>query len=126
MTNVFPTEPARDYCLALMEELDSSSLGTALMQGGHGRMFGILVCADGTVCLMSSFGICLCILSILNPIIIGSIPFINDDFGAVLFFLFIALGVFLITSANIRMNGYDRLLELNEAGRMSEGTCLHR
>jgi hypothetical protein len=52
--------------------------------------------------------------------IIGSIPFINDNFGAVLFFLFIALGVFLITSANIRMNGYDRLLELNEAGKMSE------
>ena len=69
---------------------------------------------------MSSFGICLCILSILNPMIIGSIPFINDNFGAVLFFLFIALGVFLITSANIRMNGYDRLLELNEAGKMSE------
>ena len=70
--------------------------------------------------LMSSFGICLCILSVLNPMIIGSIAFINDNFGAVLFFLFIALGVFLITSANIRMDGYDRLLELNEAGKMSE------
>ncbi len=70
--------------------------------------------------LMSSFGIGLCILSIVNPIIIGSIPFINDSFGAVMFFLFIALGVFLITSANSRMNGYDRLLELNEAGSMSE------
>ena len=70
--------------------------------------------------LMSSIGIGLCILSIVNPIIIGSIPFINDDFGAVMFFLFIALGVFLITSANARMNGYDRLLELNEAGSMSE------
>lgn len=70
--------------------------------------------------LMSSFGIGLCILSIVNPIIIGSIKFINDDYGSVLFFLFIALGVFLITSANIRMNGYDRLLELNEAGKMSE------
>ena len=81
---------------------------------------GIRKSYKSTYALMSSFGICLCILSILNPIIIGSIPFINDDFGAVLFFLFIALGVFLITSANIRMNGYDRLLELNEAGRMSE------
>ncbi len=70
--------------------------------------------------LLSSFGIGLCILSIINPIIIGSIPFINDGFGAVMFFLFIALGVFLITSANTRMNGYDRLLELNEAGSMSE------
>ena len=81
---------------------------------------GIRKSYKSTYALMSSFGICLCILSILNPIIIGSIPFINDDFGAVLFFLFIALGVFLITSANIRMNGYDRLLELNEAGSMSE------
>lgn len=81
---------------------------------------GIRKSYKSTYALMSSFGICLCILSILNPIIIGSIPFINDDFGAALFFLFIALGVFLITSANIRMNGYDRLLELNEAGRMSE------
>lgn len=70
--------------------------------------------------LLSSFGIGLCILSIINPIIFGSIPFINDGFGAVMFFLFIALGVFLITSANTRMNGYDRLLELNEAGSMSE------
>ena len=81
---------------------------------------GIRKSYKSTYALMSSFGICLCILSVLNPIIIGSIPFINDNFGAVLFFLFIALGVFLITSANIRMNGYDRLLELNEAGRMSE------
>ena len=70
--------------------------------------------------LLSSIGIGLCILSIVNPIIIGSIPFINDNYGAVMFFLFIALGVFLITSANARMNGYDRLLELNEAGSMSE------
>ena len=70
--------------------------------------------------LMSSFGIGLCILSIVNPMIVGSIPFIDDSYGAVLFFLFIALGVFLITSSNIRMNGYDRLLELNETGKMSE------
>ena len=70
--------------------------------------------------LMSSFGIGLCILSIVNPMIIGSIPFIDDNYGAVLFFLFIALGVFLITSSNIRMDGYDRLLELNETGKMSE------
>ena len=70
--------------------------------------------------LMSSFGIGLCILSIINPMIIGTIPFIDNDYGAVLFFLFIALGVFLITSSNIRMDGYDRLLELNESGKMSE------
>ena len=49
MTDIFPTEPAHSYCLSLMDELDSSSLGSALMQSGHGRMFGILVCTDGTV-----------------------------------------------------------------------------
>ena len=70
--------------------------------------------------LMSSFGIGLCILSIVNPMIIGSIPYIPDSFGAVLFFFFIALGVFLITSSHIKMEGYDRLLELNESGKMAE------
>ena len=70
--------------------------------------------------LMSTFGICLCILSIVNPIIFGSIPYISGDFGAVMFFLFIALGVFLITSANSKMKGYDNILELNESGKMSE------
>ena len=70
--------------------------------------------------LMSSIGICLCILSILTPIIIGSIPYIDGDFGAVMFFLFIALGVFLITSSNTKMDGYDKILELNESGKMSE------
>lgn len=49
MTNVLPTYPAKEYCLRLMEELDSSPPGSALMQNGHGRMFGILVCTDGTV-----------------------------------------------------------------------------
>ena len=70
--------------------------------------------------LMSSFGIGLCILSIINPMVIGSIPYIPDSFGAVLFFFFIALGVFLITSSHIKMKGYDRLLELNESGKMAE------
>ena len=49
MTAILPPEPARTHCLALMEELDSSAQGKALMQNGHGRMFGILVCTDGTV-----------------------------------------------------------------------------
>ena len=49
MTNILPIEPAYSYCLSLMDELDSSPLGTALKQTGHGRMFGILVCTDGTV-----------------------------------------------------------------------------
>ncbi len=70
--------------------------------------------------LMSSFGIGLCILSFLNPILLDRIPFINSDVGAAMMFVFVALGVFLITSANTRMNGYDRLLALNESGKMSE------
>ena len=49
MTNVFLPELAGKHCLNLMEELDSSALGKALMQDGHGRMFGILVCTDGTI-----------------------------------------------------------------------------
>lgn len=70
--------------------------------------------------LMSSFGIGLCILSFLNPIILDKIPFIDSNVGAAMMFVFVALGVFLITSANTRMNGYDRLLALNESGKMSE------
>ena len=70
--------------------------------------------------LMSSFGIGLCILSFLNPILLDRIPFINSNVGAAMMFVFVALGVFLITSANTRMNGYDRLLALNESGKMSE------
>ena len=70
--------------------------------------------------LMSSFGIGLCILSVLNPMIFDKIPFFDYSLGTTLFFAFIAVGVFLITSANTKMNGYDRLLELNEAGKMSE------
>ena len=70
--------------------------------------------------LMSSFGIGLCILSFLNPILLDKIPFIDSNVGAAMMFVFVALGVFLITSANTRMNGYDRLLALNESGKMSE------
>ena len=49
MRPILPEEEARQECLRLMSELDSSSLGTALLQPGHGRMFGVLVCTDGTV-----------------------------------------------------------------------------
>ncbi len=49
MRAILPEEAARLECLKLMEELDSSPLGTALLRPGHGRMFGILVCTDGTV-----------------------------------------------------------------------------
>ena len=49
MNPILPEQSAREECLKLMEELDSSPLGEALMKEGHGRMFGILVCTDGTI-----------------------------------------------------------------------------
>ena len=49
MNPILPTEEARAECLKLIEELDSNPLGYALMAPGHGRMFGVLVCTDGTV-----------------------------------------------------------------------------
>ena len=49
MNPVLPLEPARSYCLSLMDDLDSSRLGEVLRQPGKGRMLGILVCTDGSV-----------------------------------------------------------------------------
>ena len=49
MNPILPEQSAREECLKLIEELDSSPLGEALMKESHGRMFGILVCTDGTV-----------------------------------------------------------------------------
>lgn len=49
MNPILPLEEARKECLKLIEELDSSPLGKALMVPGHGRMFGVLVCTDGTI-----------------------------------------------------------------------------
>ena len=63
--------------------------------------------------MLSSIGIGLCILSILNPIVFDKIPYLNSGFGAAMMFGFIGLGVFLITYAHTKMEGYDRLLELN-------------
>lgn len=49
MNPILPEDEARTECLRLMEELDSSPLGRMLKTPGHGRMFGVLVCTDGTV-----------------------------------------------------------------------------
>ena len=49
MNPILPEDDARTECLKLMEELDSSPLGRMLKTRGHGRMFGVLVCTDGTV-----------------------------------------------------------------------------
>ena len=49
MNPILPVEEASTECLRLMEELDSCPLGQELMVQGHGRMFGVLVCTDGTV-----------------------------------------------------------------------------
>ena len=48
MNPILPEESAKAECLKLMDELDSGCLGRALEAGGHGRMFGVLVCTDGT------------------------------------------------------------------------------
>ena len=48
MNPILPEESAKAECLKLMDELDSDCLGRALEAGGHGRMFGVLVCTDGT------------------------------------------------------------------------------
>lgn len=65
-----------------------------------------------------AIGITLCIICIIFPIIISVIPFVTDDFGAILFFLSVAAGVFLIVSSNVRINGFDRLLKLNGTDNM--------
>lgn len=49
MTNIFPEQPAKEECLKLISELDRNKLGETLKQTGHGRMFGILTCTDGTI-----------------------------------------------------------------------------
>ncbi len=48
-TPILPTEIAKKQCQKLIEELDNSVLGLSLKRPGHGRMFGVLVCQDGTV-----------------------------------------------------------------------------
>ena len=63
--------------------------------------------------MLTSIGIGLCILSILNPMVFDKIPYLSSSFGAAMMFGFIGLGVFLITYAHTKMKGYDRLLELN-------------
>lgn len=63
--------------------------------------------------MLTSIGIGLCILSILNPIVFDKIPYLDSSLGAAMMFGFIGLGVFLITYAHTKMKGYDRLLELN-------------
>lgn len=49
MNNILPTEKAKKYCLDFMTELDNSPLFNILQQEKGGRMFGVLVCQDGTV-----------------------------------------------------------------------------
>ncbi len=53
MTNIFPEQQAKEECLKLISALDNTlnaaALGKDLKQPGHGRMFGILTCTDGTI-----------------------------------------------------------------------------
>lgn len=49
MRAILPSSLAAAQCQVLINILDKSSLGRALNEKGHGRMFGVLVCSDGTV-----------------------------------------------------------------------------
>lgn len=49
MSPVLPSEQAKRECLNLIKEFDNSDMGKRLMEKDCGRMFGILVCTDGTV-----------------------------------------------------------------------------
>lgn len=49
MTAILPSSEAETYCSQLMHDLDNSELGRKLMQPNCGRMFGVLVCSDGSV-----------------------------------------------------------------------------
>lgn len=49
MNAILPENPAREHCLKLIESFDSSPMGSRLMEKDCGRMFGVLVCTDGTV-----------------------------------------------------------------------------
>ncbi len=49
MTKIFPESPAKEEALKLALQLDTTPLGVALKQPGHGRMFGVLTCTDGTI-----------------------------------------------------------------------------
>lgn len=73
-----------------------------------------------TYSTMVAIGIALCIISVVVPIVISSIPFVADALSAIMFFFTIAVGVFLIVNSTVRMNGYERLMQLNGAGKMSE------
>lgn len=49
MQNILPSEPAKSLCLKFIEQLKCSPLDDSLHHDNNGRMFGILVCQDGTI-----------------------------------------------------------------------------
>lgn len=49
MTKILPSAEAEKLCREMITELDNNRLGNLLLSAGSGRMFGILVCTDGTV-----------------------------------------------------------------------------
>ena len=48
MNAILPQDKAMNLCLKMMDMFDDCALGEKLRQKGHGRMFGVLVCTDGT------------------------------------------------------------------------------
>lgn len=49
MTQILSPDLAQGHCQTLITYLDHSELGNKLKQSGQGRMFGVLVCTDGTI-----------------------------------------------------------------------------
>jgi hypothetical protein len=74
-----------------------------------------------THALLLTLGIALCILSFLPLMVLDELnPKLGrldvDDFGAVLMFLLVAAGVFMIVLCSITNGSFSRLLHLNEGG----------
>ncbi|MDE5936051.1 MAG: helix-turn-helix domain-containing protein [Ruminococcus sp.] len=71
--------------------------------------------------MMIVIGVILCILSVVPPIVFGTITmnkFIDTDMlGAVFLFIFVAVGVFMIVQTSITNSGYKILLEEDEFSR---------
>lgn len=74
-----------------------------------------------THALRMTVGIIFCILCVIPPIILDSIPYIGkiwDDFSGGFMFIMIGIGVFMIVLTSIKWGSYDKLLKLNEKETM--------
>lgn len=79
----------------------------------------------GTLAIIQTVGIVLCILSIVPAAVFDElnlkIPYVLHigELGAALLFVFVGVGVLMIVYASIKMGGYKLLLNLNDANTVS-------